>query len=537
METTNSTTSADGITTIAELLRQHEEKATYRNEAIVEMEFAGHELIVISDLHMAEGVHPDGRFTGPENFFYDDPLSRFLDHFTKPQHPTVLIINGDVVDFLRIVEVPFDENGIPIMNQIHEWSGLLAKIGWGGNNSTQSLIGNVSRRQKKLGLGTSASQSAWKLWLANRGHTGLFQSLAKWLGDGNQIVITKGNHDLEWYWPEVRNTLRLILAEHVASATNISTEQALQHTVLDRLHFIDDALLIDKTLYVEHGHRYDRNARVIGQPVLPLKRAEPELNIPFGSFFNRYLLNRIEKLHPFMDNIRPTQNVIPTILRENFWLGIKIIFWHIPLLFRLIRRRYYRTYLKALLNYLFRRLIWQVAAVFGPVILAAWLTYREAPEGWWSHIWDQLLYWIGASAQPAGGRYQAPGVGDAVIRFFLSAYAAYLLGQMVSNIQLMGIDSMTDDDAVAALRRQHPIVTMGHTHNPDQLIEPNGHAFFNTGTWIPIVQANSAELRADRTFTFLRCLRDAAGRLVPDGLFCWNDDAKRPDKQTVLHRE
>lgn len=534
MATTN-TTPNKNARAVAELLLEHENSTPYRTESIVEMEFAGHDVVAVSDLHMAEGAHPDGRYTGPENFFYDDAFARFLaDAAASTNRPTVLAINGDVVDFLRIVEVPFDENGIPNMSQINEWSTLLATIGWNGNNAPQALIASVSNRQKKLGLGTSAPQSAWKLWLANRGHGVFFRSLAVWLDSGNQIVITKGNHDLEWYWPEVRNTLRLILANHLAAAKNISNAQALQQSVLGQLHFIDDALLIDGQLYMEHGHRYDRNARVIGEPVLPLKLAEPELNIPFGSFFNRYLLNRIERLHPFMDNIRPTQNVIPIILRERFWLGIKIIFWHIPLLFRLIRGKYYQAYGKALVNYLFRRLIWQIVAVFGPVILVSWLTYRDAPAGWWAQLWIQMKYWVGMSSQLTSDSVQ---VGDTIIRFFLSAYAAYLLGQMVSNIQLMGIDSMTDDDAVVKLRRKYPIVTMGHTHNPDQLIAPNGHAFFNTGTWIPIVQANSAELRVERTFTFLWCNRNAAGRLVANGLRCWNDDAKRSDQQTVLHRE
>lgn len=524
MATTN-TTPTDDSNTIAELMWEHENNTPYRKESIVEMEFPGHNVLVVSDLHIAEGVHSDGRYTGPENFFYDDAFARFLHDGIGTKHPTVLVINGDFIDFLRIVDVPFDKNGIPIMAELIAWSRLLTTIGWKGNSTVTALRASVTRRQIKLGLGTSAAQSAWKLWLANRGHRALFQSLAKWLVAGNQIVVTKGNHDLEWYWHDVRNTLRLILADHIAAdSTNaITTAQALQHTVLGRLHFIDNALLIDSTLYLEHGHRYDRNARVIGSPTLPIKGMESELNIPFGSFFNRYLLNRIEKLHPFMDNIRPTQNVIPTILRENFWVGIKIIFWHIPLLFRLIRGRYYRAYLGALVSYLFRRLIWQVAAVFGPVILAAVLT---------NQTWGaKLLYWVGITTPPS------PGTGDIVIRFFLSAYAAYLLGQMVSNIQLMGIDSMTDDEEVKALRRKHPIVTMGHTHNPDQLIGSNGHAFFNTGTWIPIVQANSAELRVDRTFTFLRCNRNAAGRLVADGLYCWNDSATRPDKQAVLHRE
>jgi hypothetical protein len=46
--------------------------------------------------------------------------------------------------------------------------------------------------------------------------------------------------------------------------------------------------------------------------------------LPLGSFVNRYLLNRIEIAYPFLDNIRPTSNIL-AILLKRFPLAIEIL--------------------------------------------------------------------------------------------------------------------------------------------------------------------------------------------------------------------
>src|SRR5205823_3154844 len=131
-----------------------------------------------------------------------------------------------------------------------------------------------------------------------------------WLAKENRLVFVKGNHDLELYWPKVRNYLRLMLAQCVirsGGGTEIYT--TLSTTISKGVRFFDDSVVIDNDLYLEHGHRYDKYAMVLDGPFLQDKPGQ--LNIPFGSFFNRYLINRVELFYPFLDNVRPAGNLLP----------------------------------------------------------------------------------------------------------------------------------------------------------------------------------------------------------------------------------
>ena len=65
---------------------------------------------------------------------------------------------------------------------------------------------------------------------------------------------------------------------------------------------------------------------------------------------------------------------------------------------------------------------------------------------------------------------------------------SYFLSRFVAHFQL-GEPSSLDDNArlILADNPQYQFATMGHTHNPDQFRK--GHQyFFNTGTWIPIIE-------------------------------------------------
>src|SRR3984893_10239529 len=72
----------------------------------------GDEIFVISDLHLADGLGPDGRYGGNENFFCDSSFRRFLRQAHSNPGPTnaILIINGDFVDFLRVMYVPREDS-------------------------------------------------------------------------------------------------------------------------------------------------------------------------------------------------------------------------------------------------------------------------------------------------------------------------------------------------------------------------------------------------------------------------------------------
>jgi hypothetical protein len=81
---------------------------------------------------------------------------------------------------------------------------------------------------------------------------------------------------------------------------------------------------------------------------------------------------------------------------------------------------------------------------------------------------------------------------------------------------------------------------MGHTHNPGEYFLPESTTrFYNTGTWIPVIETSSAEVREDRMYTFLHLQREGDRLQTAEGglLQRWNDDAGRAEPQLLIERK
>lgn len=513
--------------TIARILRSCEEEGLApryvvgggEHPVIVRHDAKGREVIVISDLHMAAGLDADGLYGGTENFFNDGAFARFVDTMRGAvrERGGTLIINGDVIDFLRVIETP------RTTAQYEEWSRMLAAIGM--PRSAEELAGDIVPKERTYGFKTHEHKSVWRLRRAMAGHPELFAALARWLADRtNELIIVKGNHDLEWYWRGVRDALRLALAEEAAPIVAEPIETVLVDIVLPNLHVIDDAIVIDTDLYVEHGHRYDRFTYVLGEPamVYDTKRGEKELNIPFGSFFNRYLLNRLEGVYPFIDNIRPRENILPIVMRERFPLALNLLFRHVWLLILVLKKekRYVRFMLARVFSFL--AVLALPLGLLGFALAEGLLPSLPSTP---TVTDDPTLLERGAAAVMQG----LSSIGGLLL--------SYLLARLVAWLQLEEPSSL-DEPARNILRNtDYRFVTMGHTHNPGQF-QIDGRWFYNTGTWIPIVEASSAELRSDRVYTFLHLERDeASGRLRHRTLQCWHDAAGRGEHLAIVRRE
>ena len=320
------------------------------SENEVKMDLKENDIYIISDLHMGEGIQKNFSYQGTENFFADSSFKRFIEHLKKSKsYPnSTLIINGDFVDFVRIASHPSTNE------EFIEWKNILDEIGI--SKSIDELRNSISDKEKKYGLKTDDYKSVWKLHRAISGHREVFDALSGWLNDGNKLIISKGNHDLELYWLAVRNYYRLFFAKNDFGISDDIIKN-LEKIVFPNLIFIDDSLLINEKFYVEHGQKYDRFTHIVGGSLLENKK---ELNIPFGSFFNRYLLNKVELMYPYADNIRPSQNILPMLLREKFFVGLKFLFHHIPFLFLIIPKKYYK--------YMFQRVFTIALEILIPLI-------------------------------------------------------------------------------------------------------------------------------------------------------------------------
>jgi hypothetical protein len=219
------------------------------------------EMIIVSDLHLAEGNDSPN-----EDFFYDQEFAQLI----KGRKNCHLVFNGDSMDFLQVM-----------------------------------ARGNfrLTPNEERFGLGTSEKKSAFKMERIMVNHPVFFRALAKFLKQ-NQLTIISGNHDAEWYWPGVQNTL-------------IKKLQKISTFPKKNVEFKRWFLHIPGLVYIEHGHQYDPvNAfPYVLCPLLPSNKTQIEL--PYGSFFVRYFFNGLEKTDPLADNYKPPVKYLAVTLRRD----------------------------------------------------------------------------------------------------------------------------------------------------------------------------------------------------------------------------
>ena len=464
--------------------------ASEYGRSLINLVTNGEEIAVVSDFHICSGFTQDKTYTGTENFFADASFLRFIENLAgRSNKKKLLIINGDFLDFLRNVLVPETAGDFAHWRSELEAIGIVKSVG--------ELKGSLVKKELTYGLKTDDYKSIWKFITIVEGHSQVFRALGKWLSEGNKLVIVKGNHDLEFYWLAVRNYLRLTLAREVRNFRGTEIMDIMADTVLPSVIFVDDAILLDGVFYIEHGHKFDKYSFVIGKPVLD---NGTELNIPFGSFFNRYLINRVELAYPFIDNVRPSGNILPVLMRERFFLGLKLLFLHIPFMLKVIPKGYY--------DYMFRKVLTQFLALLVPVLIVAFVLIQKMPQVSLSPDLSSVFNYLSTT-----------------VKYVLGLFGSYLLSRIVSYYQLAEPDML--NEPARRIMEKHPeykFVTMGHTHNPDQF-QIGGRWYYNTGTWIPIVESDSAAVRSDKTYTFLHFRRSEAGDILPTVLERWDDEA------------
>jgi len=463
----------------------------------------GKNVYVISDLHLAAGCNSDSNYDGTENFFADGAFARFINHVINQSAgtPSLLVINGDFIDFLRIVNIPAKGPDMDIWQQVLQDVGLSKTIA--------ELNESITKKEEEYGLKTDHYKSVWKLLVCAKGHKKIFESLALWLAQGNDLVVVKGNHDLEWYWRPVRDYLRVLLAKRIESGNNITMTSALNEIVIPQLTFIDDKLIIDNKIYVEHGHCYENFTVVDGNAVL---EKTTELNLPVGSFFNRYLINKIELAYPHIDDVRPRQKILPLLLQERFPLAVKLLFNYVPFAFRIIPKKQYK--------YAFRYLFQFLLIIALPLVITIIIIYKDLAQI--RSITSSSLFRTVFNT----------------IKNLAFLSLSYFLGRLMSMLQLSAPMSLFKNASdVFENMSTIQFVTFGHTHDPEQRNYKNSdRRYFNTGTWMPVFATDAGEVRGDKIYSFLYLPYNNLNGETPC-LMRWNDDALRTEELILIDRK
>ncbi len=249
-------------------------------------------ILVVSDLHIGEGE--DSLL---EDFFYE---TEFVDLLKKYQKDTELVINGDFVDFLQITKVP------------------------------EQFRYGATERELKYGLNTSPEKSSWKIKYIINKHKNLFKAIAEFT-QKNKIFHLKGNHDMEFYWPEVQT----VFHEELKKLTQFYNEK--------NFCFLDWFYYKPNLVWIEHGSQYDSSNSFCNllYPVLPDRT---EIELPFGSFFCRYILNELEKQDSFADNIKPVGKYWFWALKNKPSLALKFLLYYFPLAKNIVNKSRITTY-------------------------------------------------------------------------------------------------------------------------------------------------------------------------------------------------
>jgi len=280
--------------------------------------------VFVSDLHLSEGFLKDKKcYHVNEDFFYDDAFARFLEHLEyerkakRYKKPWRLVINGDFLENLQIETVP----DIKELKKFLRFVSDEYEIFTGGSGAEIIKNIEINGNEPKFGLGFDAPKSVWKLERIMDGHPRFFEGLAKFLADGNELVIIKGNHDPEFTYPEFRRYFGRRIDEFAAG---IKKKRA--GPVSRRLYFSPWYYCEEGLFYAEHGGQYDGANRYpfFLNPTMIYKKGQPPtIRFPlFGSAFVRYFFNEIEERVPFADNIRPRGKAFFWILANKPGLAI-----------------------------------------------------------------------------------------------------------------------------------------------------------------------------------------------------------------------
>ena len=153
-----------------------------------------------------------------------------------------------------------------------------------------------------------------------------------------------------------------------------------------------------------------------------------------------------------------------------------------------------------------------------------------------------LIIWVGISIWIAikSGNIHIPEIKSWIItplKALAWGVLSYFFVKIVAYFQLEEPGDLNEDaKRVMDAHPEYKFVILGHTHNPEQF-EYKGSWFYNTGTWIPIVEISSAEIRWDKTFTFIHLTKDETGGYSPSALQRWNDDSTRLDPIVLIHKK
>ncbi|MFH0793239.1 MAG: metallophosphoesterase [bacterium] len=433
-------------------------------------ETAPYKLVIVSDLHLSEGWDENGYLQRNEDFFFDRNFKRFLGYLSESGQAEGfsyrLVINGDFVDFLQFTTVPKEKD----------------------------IAGEtLSNRERNLGMGTGDIKTLWKLGRLISGHKVFFSAIADFLAKGNELIVIPGNHDIEWVMPGIQDDFK----------ARISGLTMPQRDIRERIRFLPwfyyDPVL---SVFVEHGAQYDE-INSYDYFLYPYRK-DGTIDLPAGSFFVRYLFNRVEEVYPFADNVKPmTKFIWWALWQRRTWVGRP------PQMFKFVRF-FIDTLKKA-----------------GP-----------AEEEWVQILTQRQNNEMDRLAQVSGlDRRRLEELKSHWIRSTLRHSGTF--GLLASFIRNAKLDKYYYRGKARKVQETvgTRYVVFGHTHESDMCtlcVSPGGtkSEYVNSGSWTKSFAANHEEalLKGENEFVYVQIGHDRKRNDTKMDLLRWNDSLQEGER-------
>jgi hypothetical protein len=201
--------------------------------------------------------------------------------------PTALVINGDFLDFAQAEP-------------------------WQSSDLESSTADGIP-------LCFSEDQSVQKLKHIIRCHGAIFEGLYRITSreSRHRVIILPGNHDVDFFWPGVREEFVRVVAGGREGGT-------------DKLHFHLEQSYRPTDfpgVWIEHGHQYDACNKFAvkgnacwseqARPIFPDSEGVPRLLECVGTRFLIKYLNSLDAEYPFVDNVKPFSKFLKMFLSST----------------------------------------------------------------------------------------------------------------------------------------------------------------------------------------------------------------------------
>ncbi len=422
--------------------------------------------LVVSDLHLCDAEDHADRWMSHKHsrWHFDGVFGEMLrGEMGKAEGggvPLTVVFNGDVVDFDLVTAVPEDP----------PWP--------------------LRPGERRRGLEPTAARSAWKLRRILAYHPEFLEVVAEVLQRGHRLIYVLGNHDRELHFAEVRQVL-LDAVERAGRARGWTVSA-------DAIRFEPWFFHVPGEIYVEHGQQYDSYSSFqhLLDPVVE-RRGEPTLALPMGNVSNRFLLSQMGHFNPFASDFilsvwgymahwfRHYALSRRGILLPWAWGSLQVMVVMLGLKRRLKRPP---------ANYEGR--LAEVAARNGvtPEVAARLLKLQHPPVTE-RFSWILRELWLDRLAITVGTALGIALLALTGVSWWIALTAPLAVAVLIQGfirVRMRGTLStgVYKDNPEWAGRivdlLDVPLVTFGHTHEPEQVELPGGATFVDTGAWAPI---------------------------------------------------